>query len=182
MTRPLSVSLLFAGVLAFTTVAYAVDSPYAGQEKRAIKASSEQEISDYLNGRGMGTSKAAELNHYPGPKHVLDEATKLNLSAEQSAKTTAIYQTMNNKASRLGKTIVQKENELEALYANQQATVENISQLVNEIARLQAEFRLVHLNAHLEMRNVLTPKQVALYDQSRGYDQTGSSGEHKHHH
>lgn len=182
MTQPHLTTLLFAGLLTLTAIAHAADSPYVGQEKRAIKALSEQEIGDYLNGRGMGTSKAAELNHYPGPKHVLDEATKLGLSPEQSAKTAAIYQTMSQDATRFGQEIVQKEAELEALYAHQKATVENTSRLVNALARLQADFRLAHLNAHLRMRDVLSPQQVALYDQLRGYDQSKPSGAgHKHH-
>ena len=44
------------------TVAYAADMPYAGQQTRTIKALSDQEVSDYVEGRGMGSSKAAELN------------------------------------------------------------------------------------------------------------------------
>jgi hypothetical protein len=41
-------------------------SPYAGQEKREIKALSAEDIEGYLTGQGMGFAKAAELNHYPG--------------------------------------------------------------------------------------------------------------------
>jgi hypothetical protein len=42
-------------------------SPYAGQEKRAVKTlSPDEEIQALLNGRGMGLAKVAELNHYPG--------------------------------------------------------------------------------------------------------------------
>jgi len=49
-------------------------SPYAGQEKRSIKALSQAQIENFLSGAGMGFAKAAELNHYPGPKHVLELA------------------------------------------------------------------------------------------------------------
>ena len=35
-------------------------SPYAGQQQRTIKALSDQEIGDLLEGRGMGLAKAAE--------------------------------------------------------------------------------------------------------------------------
>jgi hypothetical protein len=53
-----------------TTVTWAAEtsSPYSGQETREIKALSRDEISGYLSGDGMGFAKAAELNHYPGPK------------------------------------------------------------------------------------------------------------------
>lgn len=162
--------------------AQATESPYAGQEKRAIKALSEQEISDYLNGRGMGTSKAAELNRYPGPRHVLDAANQLGLSAEQLKKTQEIFDAMTHPAQRTGKAIVQKEAELEALYANRKATVENTTRLVRELADLQAEFRLTHLNAHLITHRILSRQQIDMYDQVRGYGGTKAHGSgHKHH-
>jgi hypothetical protein len=163
-------------------IVQAADSPYAGQEKRAIKALSEQEISDYVNGRGMGTSKVAELNRYPGPRHVLDEATKLGLSGDQLAKTQRIYDAMTHAATRIGKAIVHKESELEALYAQRKATAENTAQLVRELAILQADFRLAHLNAHLSMREILSKQQIEMYDQVRGYGGTKShKGGHKRH-
>ncbi len=169
MKSSFTAALLLAA-LSSTTVAHAADSLYAGQEKRALKALSAQEISDYTNGRGMGTSKAAELNHYPGPKHVLDEASKLGLSAEQLATTTTIFQGMQRDATHIGKEIVQKEEELEALYARKQATADNTGRVVNALAALQADFRRVHLNAHLRMREILSTQQIALYDRLRGYD------------
>lgn len=160
----------------------AADSPYAGQEHRKIKALSEQEISDYLNGRGMGTSKAAELNHYPGPRHVLDHAKQLGLSQQQTARTQEIYDAMSDESARIGRQIVQKEAELEALYATQQADAGNTQRIVRELASLQAEFRLAHLNAHLSMRQVLSSQQIATYDRVRGYDSTKPQhAGHKHH-
>lgn len=178
-----TLSSLIAGfLLAVPAFAHAADSTYIGQEKRTIKALSEQEISNYLNGRGMGTSKAAELNHYPGPAHVLEQAEKLSLSAEQLAKTKKVHQVMAIDAVRLGKQIVQKEAELEALYAGNQANAENTRQVVDALARLQADYRLVHLNAHLHMRDILSSHQVAMYDRLRGYDGSKPQGAaHKHH-
>lgn len=177
--RLLTSFFLFA---ALPLLAVAADNPYAGQERRAIKALSEQEISDYMNGRGIGTSRAAELNHYPGPRHVLDLAPQIGLSDQQVAKAQALYDTMASDAARLGKRIVQKEAELEALYASRTADSDNTRGVVRELAALQAEFRLAHLDAHLAMRQVLSPQQIAAYDRLRGYDGTKPSNEgHKHH-
>ena len=64
-------------------------SPYAGQEQRSIKALSEDEIRDLREGRGMGLAKAAELNSYPGPLHVLQLAAELGLSDAQRKATKA---------------------------------------------------------------------------------------------
>jgi hypothetical protein len=49
-------------------------SPYAGQAGREIKALSREEVEGLLAGQGMGYAKAAELNRYPGPAHVLEQA------------------------------------------------------------------------------------------------------------
>ncbi|MBW2146214.1 MAG: hypothetical protein JRI22_04235 [Deltaproteobacteria bacterium] len=59
--------------------------PYAGGERRSIKALSPELVQDYLNGKGMGLSLAAELNHYPGPAHVLELASELNLHRRSEA-------------------------------------------------------------------------------------------------
>lgn len=165
-----------------STAAVAADNPYAGQQSRPIKALSDQEVSDYLNGRGMGASKAAELNHYPGPRHVLDHASDLGLTAQQAASAEQVHDAMAEEARRIGKQIVEKEAELEALYASQQARRDNTQRVVLELASLQAKYRLAHLDAHLSMRRLLSPQQIAAYDRLRGYDGTKAAGHgHKHH-
>jgi hypothetical protein len=57
--------------------------PYAGLEKRAIKALSDAQIADLRAGRGMDLALPAELNGYPGPVHVLELGDRLGLDAEQ---------------------------------------------------------------------------------------------------
>jgi len=161
----------FAAFLFFPPVAFSQSpsSSYAGQEQRAIKALSPQDVKMYLEGHGMGFAKAAELNHYPGPRHVLDLATELKLSHEQFTKTQQIYDKMHNDAVRLGELIVQKEKQLDSLYATQKISEAQLRAVVGEIAKLQGELRVVHLNAHLEMKKILTPVQTAKYDELRGY-------------
>jgi len=41
--------------------------------------------------------------------------------------------------------------------------------LVKEIAEYQGELRLVHLNAHIQQKDILTPEQISVYDRLRGY-------------
>ena len=71
-------NLVFGVIVSLVAVAAAAhtESLYVGQETRDIKALSPQDIDDYLHGRGWGMP-AAELNHYPGPRHVLDLAHSL---------------------------------------------------------------------------------------------------------
>lgn len=153
-------------------------APYAGQEARQIKSLSEAEVEAYLNGRGMGLAKAAELNSYPGPMHVLELAEQLHLSEAQKAETRKAFEQMRGEAVRLGKLVVENEAELNRLFAEGKANPDNLRLKVGEIARLQGELRTVHLRAHLEMRRVLSPHQIKRYDELRGYG--GKAGGHQH--
>jgi Spy/CpxP family protein refolding chaperone len=173
--------IVFAVLALACLPANAADTPYAGQERRSIKALSEQEIADYRHGRGMRTSLAAELNHYPGPRHVIEHAQALGLSKEQQARAEQLHDRMARDAAKLGEQIVNKEAELEALFAGAHANHDNIGALAREIGALQGEYRLVHLGAHLSMRQILSPQQVAEYDKLRGYRGTNpEGGGHKH--
>jgi Spy/CpxP family protein refolding chaperone len=164
--------------LLLSTVALAQSqaSPYAGQEERGIKALSAEEVRSYLAGEGMGFAKAAELNHYPGPKHVLAMAAELNLSLEQTTAGQNIFARMQREAAKLGRQIVEKERELDHAFAGSRAEEREVSRLTEEIGDLLGRLRHAHLRAHLEMRAVLSPAQVEAYDRLRGY----GAGEHQH--
>ena len=58
-------------------------SPYASLVDREIKALSAEQLANLREGRGMGLSLPAELNGYPGPKHVLELADGLGLTPAQ---------------------------------------------------------------------------------------------------
>lgn len=152
---------------------------YAGQEQREIKALSPEEVRDYLAGKGMGFAKAAELNRYPGPAHVLELADKLDLNAQQKNLSEAIFKTMQTEAMRAGKALVERERELDRLFASGDITRESLQAALETIARLQAEVRRTHLQAHLEQRKILTPKQIAEYQELRGYT-SHAGGAHQH--
>ena len=163
------------------TTAVSAESPYAGQQTREVKALSTQEVDDYLNGRGMGFAKAAELNHYPGPRHVLDLANELELGHEQRSRSEAIFGAMKAKAILLGTELVEKESELDRQFANGAVSPESLGMLLSEIAALKGKLRYVHLLAHLEQRPVLSKHQIRLYDELRGYGVSNGS-EHSHSH
>src|SRR5204863_9380527 len=91
-------------------------SPYAGQQQRAIKALSDQEIEDLLEARGMGLAKAAELNSYPGPLHVLQLADQLGLSDAQRASGRTLYERMRERASAVGRQIIAAERVLDQAF------------------------------------------------------------------
>jgi Spy/CpxP family protein refolding chaperone len=156
-------------------------SPYSGQETREIKALSRDEINGYLSGDGMGFAKAAELNHYPGPKHVLQLANQLQLSEEQRQRTQRVFDEMNSKAINLGQQLVEKERLMDSRFAAANISDAELLHLVSEISDLQGKIREAHLQAHLAERTVLTADQLVRYDALRGYQATGSHGQHDGH-
>jgi len=168
-------------VLLATAADAASPSPYAGQEARDIKALSPEEIADYLSGKGMGLAKAAELNGYPGPAHVLELGSQLGLTPEQRAATEALFQRMQHRAIALGKELVEAESTLDRLFASHTASSESVKESLTRIARLQGEIRQVHLDAHIEQATVLTAAQIATYARLRGYDAAPvHDGHHRH--
>jgi Spy/CpxP family protein refolding chaperone len=150
-------------------------SPYAGQQLREIKALAPQDVQQYLEGKGMGLAKAAELNHFPGPMHVLQFEGKLQITPEQKTQTEKIFAAMQLESSSLGAPLVDKERELDRLFASGNIEAERLGSLVMEIGRLQAAVRTAHLRAHLEQKAILTPVQIAAYDELRGYAQDNAS-------
>jgi hypothetical protein len=159
-------------------------TPYAGLERRRIKALSAEQIEGLRAGHGMGLALAAELNGYPGPTHVLELADDLSLTLEQIAETAAIRTKMSDEAARLGAEILRREEALDRHFASGAAESEELHRQVAELARLGGELRFVHLNTHLAMRRLLTLEQVTAYARLRGYgaedgDSKGHHGQHE---
>lgn len=144
-------------------------SSYQGQETRAIKSLSDADIAAYTNGDGMGFAKIAELNGFPGPKHILENESSMNLSAEQKTEVQKSYDKMKQKAVELGKQIVEREKELNELFQQNKIDETTLQEKTQSIAKLQGELRGVHLQAHLEMKKILSPQQVENYKRLRGY-------------
>jgi Spy/CpxP family protein refolding chaperone len=144
-------------------------SPYAGQEQRAIKALSEDEQRGWLEGQGMGLAKAAELNGYPGPMHVLELAPQLGLTPQQSAATRELMQRHKAQARTLGAQLVEAERQLDLAFSARRATPDEVERLTGAIGALQARIRAEHLRTHLAQTALLTPEQVAKDPALRGY-------------
>ena len=149
----------------------------AAREGTGIPALPEKQIAAYLDGRAMWMASVAELNHYPGPRQVLELAAKLKLTAEQQQATINLYDEMRPEAIRLGKQLVEQEQRLNRIFAWGQASRENIEQIVTDIGVLQARLRLTHLLAHIRARELLTEDQIKRYDDLQDYgESTGESG------
>ena len=180
MTR---IALLASLIIVATTATGIAQttSPYSGQEQRAIKALSDEEIGDLLEARGMGLAKAAELNSYPGPLHVLQLAAELGLSDAQRKATDSLYANMRQRALSIGRQIIEAERTLDRAFANGGLEPATLRSQVRAIATMQGELRAVHLEAHLAQRSLLTPEQIARYDALRGYRGNSTPHDTRHH-
>jgi Spy/CpxP family protein refolding chaperone len=142
---------------------------YAGEEQLPIKAMPDDMIDGYQNGRGMGLAKAAELNHYPGPMHILQLKDKLRLLPDQVTSIQVVFDRMHNQAVHLGKSLIEQEQMLDDTFKATTADSVTVQQLTAHIGELQAKIRFAHLNAHITAQKILTKEQIALYDKERGY-------------
>jgi hypothetical protein len=163
----IAAALLAAGLLYH--LYGAGSAPYAGFETRRIKALSDAQLDELREGRGMGYALAAELNDFPGPRHVLDFGEKLALSADQRREAHRLYDAMLQEAKRGGATLVAREVDLDRLFRSGQPTEAALSRAVAEAAAAEGRLRFVHLKYHLATRALLSSEQRASYRDLRGY-------------
>jgi len=159
------------------SVAAQNSQPYAGQQTRQIKALSASEVEGLLAGKGLGMAKPAELNQYPGPKHVLEVVEQLDLTAQQIQQTRLFFKQMQAEAIPLGEQIVAAEKKLDELFASGRVTNKDLEKALDEIAKLRGRLRFVHLKTHLRQKAIMSAEQVHRYIQLRGY---GPQHQHQH--
>jgi hypothetical protein len=145
-------------------------SEYAGQEKRTIKSLSESDIEELREGKGWGFAKAAELNGVPGPLHLLEMKSEIELSEDQIGKIEAIYKEMKKEAIALGSQLIKAEEALNISFAQKMINKKELRESLLNIGKITSELRFVHLQAHLETLKILTEVQVTEYNEIRGYD------------
>ncbi len=136
-----------------------------------IQALSKDEIRGYKEGRAMRFGRAAEKNHNPSPYFLLKYRSELALFDEQLVPAKAILDRERSQASSLGKDLLAGQAKLEALLDNVNGSRDDeVAALVREIARIQGEIRLVHLQADVAAKKLLNSDQQVQYDSIRSYD------------
>ena len=147
-------------------------SKYAGQERRAIKSLSNEDIAELTRGAGWGFAKVAELNGVPGPFHLLEMKDQIALTPDQLVNVTKIYNQMREAATKFGSEFIQGESELDRAFRDGSITEATLKTQLERISRVRAKLRGVHLLAHLKVRPILSEAQVATYNRLRGYEQS----------
>lgn len=158
--------------LTISSIAYAEQphhSPYAGQQQYPIKSLSPVDIAELKRGGGWGLAKTAELNGWPGPRHVLELAAELKLNKTQIQAITELFDTMQTQAITQGEQLIALEQELEQQFQQRTVTAESLSQQLEKIAAARSQLRYIHLSTHLQTPAMLGTEQMQQYNLLRGY-------------
>lgn len=177
------VALGAAGVLGWqhlTAMHGGSHQQYAGQQDRTVSSLSASDVEQLLAGHGWGLAKPAEFNGYPGPRHVLDVASELELTDAQKQRIQAAFETMSKKARELGKAYVEAERALDEAFKSGGVTKQLLQERLEQAQALKARLREAHLAAHLEISPLLTQTQIRKYAQLRGYGEHGHQSGHSH--
>lgn len=141
----------------------ALATPVVSAQHQPPASLSHDEMHGLMMGQGMGLARAAEMQRYPGPKHVLDLADSLALSDRQRDTAERLMAEVQAEARPLGARIVESERRLSALFDGAEVDDDALEAAAHEVGRLRAELRLVHLRAHVAMDAVLSEAQAARY-------------------
>ena len=144
-------------------------SPYNDLFNTEIRGISPETIDAYRTGAGNGIALPAELNGYPGPRHVLALAEELELTDEQYDQVKSLYDEMLPQAIALGEQILVEEAAIEIAFRDNIMDEAFLEEQLAEIGALQAELRFVHLSTHIATTGILTLEQIAQYNELRGY-------------
>ena len=123
-----------------------------------------------LKGMGMGLAEIAEINNFPEPKHTIDLKNELGLTRDQLKKTEALDKVVASAALAKGEEIVLAEEELSKLFEAGTISEKVLRSELEEIGKLRADLRFIHLQAHLRMKQILTPDQVKRYGELRVHE------------
>lgn len=144
-------------------------SPHAHAQSGEVPSLTPDEVRALRNGDGMGLARAAELNHFPGPKHLLDLRAELKLSHVQIEQVEAIHRKMKTRAIAKGEDILQAEIRLANLFASGSPAPTQVNRATEHLGVLRGQLRAIHLLAHIESARELAPGQIKAYNRLRGY-------------
>lgn len=150
---------------------HATQSPYAGQQDRAITSLSAEDQKALANGEGWGLAKPAELNGVPGPAHLLELAKEIGLSSEQVEKVQKLFKDMKAQAIALGNEYMAAEKAIDDYFRSGSFSDRELRQRVDQAEQALANLRFLHLSYHHRTLEVITPEQVKQYNELRGYSQ-----------
>ena len=175
--KPMAVALAWlSGLCWLTTVSMPVSAQHAHEpsshaHSRGTEVSSltDEEVRALRHGEGMGLARAAELNHFPGPRHLLELASELGLGDDQIHRIRAIHDQMKSQAVAKGEDIIMAESHLADLFASGEPSAREMERITGHLGAMRGQLQAIHLLAHIEATRELSAVQVSEYDRLRGY-------------
>lgn len=165
----MKVAQIFAAALGCAALAVAAPVAQPQQTGSAMQhhqSCLEEERASIQKGEGFGMAMAADHAGYPGPRHVLDMAAELGLSAAQRASMEKVFETMHEKAVARGKELFEAEVRLEQMFREARPEAD-LREQAFRVDSIHAELRWIHLSAHLAAQKILTAEQIARYTRLR---------------
>lgn len=147
------------------------NSPYAGQQHRAITSLSADDQQALGQGEGWGLAKPAELNGVPGPAHLLERSEQIGLSQTQVTQLEQQFRDVKAQAIALGQAYMAAEQALDDYFRGGELDDRTLRQKVDQAEQARANLRFLHLSYHHRTLDVVTPELVQAYNRLRGYDQ-----------
>ena len=134
-----------------------------------IRGLDQKTIEGFLTGKGLGQALPAELNGYPGPRHVIDMAEELELTDEQLATIQALFDHMVSNVVPFGEQYLEEYANLESAFRKGTISKEYLQSQLEKISAIEVQLRYSHLSTHLATIDILNEKQVMQYNMMRGY-------------
>ena len=146
-------------------------SPYADayDPDAEIRALGTDAVAQIRRGGGASLALPAELNGVPGPRHVLDLADELSLSANQQTRVQGVFDRFQRAAVPAGERYLIAEQALEEGFRTGALTEQTLPDRVAAVSQLEGELVAIHLIAHLQTAEILAPEQIEAYNRLRGY-------------
>lgn len=123
-----------------------------------------KETDAYLTGKFQGMEKAASLNQFPTPGKVLKLKDKLNLDQAQINRSIMLRKIMLKYTIKDGRQVVLKERQLYALFKQKKVDLDEVNQLLDEIAQLKAKIRFTQLKTLVMLKGFLSKEQLDAYN------------------
>lgn len=145
------------------------DAGHAGHvHGGAIRSLPGRDIVALAGGEGGGLAKIADLNGYPGPRHVLDMDAHLNLTTRQREQLRQVMSTMEADAKEVATRYLSALAQLEEDTRQGSLSGDQFLKRYRAVEALRTELGAVHLITHFKTKDLLTPAQVATYYKPQG--------------
>ena len=126
------------------------------RQKITLSALSKEDLKGLRRGHGTpfgDMAKAAELNGFPGPRHVLD-LKRNGLTSKQVSEIEEIYRKMNLLYIKVGAELVAKAF-MDREFKEKRVNSKSLKKMIQSSAVKYSELRYIQLVAHLETAKIL---------------------------